>query len=306
MSKWCLRVRGRRRGRPGWRQDHHPDGFPHLCTRALPGGVATTVGSRREDVSHTSQPGVETAAAGHSADETERAAIQRGRRDRPDTTTRRAATGAADRATPGPRSGSPDAGARSGTTHPRARPRRLSRRDEHRRPRLAAFRARARWAFAPYVPSQAQCLAGLRTPAAVRRAVPTTGPHPAGPQPVVPHALARLIPGDQHQVLEHRQVGKHAAPFGRHRDTARDQLVRRMSGHVGSIERNRAALRREQPGNRAKGRRLPCPVCAEQRHDLAGTHGQRYVPQRMNRAVEHVDVRERKQGTVSRRQGTPR
>ena len=31
------------------------------------------------------------------------------------------------------------------------------------------------------------------------------------------------------EVLEHRQVGEDAAPFGRHRDAARDELVRRAA-----------------------------------------------------------------------------
>ena len=72
------------------------------------------------------------------------------------------------------------------------------------------------------------------------------------------------------EILEHGQVGEDAAPFGRHRDAARHELVSGQPGDVLALEADAPAPRREQPGDGAQRRGLAGAVGADQRDDLAG------------------------------------
>ena len=58
---------------------------------------------------------------------------------------------------------------------------------------------------------------------------------------------------------------------------------------------DRAGARRREPGDRAQRRGLPGAVGADQRHALALFHGQRDALQRLDVAVEGVDVGELEQ-----------
>src|SRR5205085_5205044 len=71
------------------------------------------------------------------------------------------------------------------------------------------------------------------------------------------------------QILAHRKISEDAATFGRHRDSARDEPVRRHALNLFALEENASFGWLKQPRDRAQSRSLACAVRADKSYDLA-------------------------------------
>ena len=99
------------------------------------------------------------------------------------------------------------------------------------------------------------------------------------------------VVGAEIEVLADRHPGEAVPALGRRARCPRSTIwwagTRVMSSPP---KRDRARARRRQPRDRAQRRRLPGPVGADQRDDLALLDGQRHALQRLDLAVVRVDV----------------
>ena len=89
--------------------------------------------------------------------------------------------------------------------------------------------------------------------------------------------MGRLRVGERAkgQVLGDRQAAEEPPPLGHERQTQPDALGSLEIADGPAGESDLSALRRHQPRDGLEERRLPGPVRADQRHDLAGVHGER-------------------------------
>jgi hypothetical protein len=111
------------------------------------------------------------------------------------------------------------------------------------------------------------------------------------------------LKGAHLQVLQHGHAGKEPTSLGRLRDAHLDDVVRRASRDVFALEVDLPLARRVQPVDRAQRRRLAGPVRTDQGHDLALAHLERDALQRLDRAVERVDVVEAERHLARGRSG---
>src|SRR5207244_2858143 len=98
------------------------------------------------------------------------------------------------------------------------------------------------------------------------------------------------------EVLGHRHPRKELPPLRRLRDAELHDLMRGIVRDVLPTERDRAAARMIEPVDRPQRRRLPGAVRPDQGHDLALVHLEGDPFQRLDRAVERLDVLDLEQG----------
>ena len=104
--------------------------------------------------------------------------------------------------------------------------------------------------------------------------------------------LAPVLPLERThlEVLGHRHAREELSPLRRLRDAELHDLMRRIVRDVPSAKRDGSAARMIEPVDRAQRRRLAGAVRADQGHDLALVDVEGDSLQRLNGAVERLDV----------------
>ncbi len=96
------------------------------------------------------------------------------------------------------------------------------------------------------------------------------------------------------QILAHGEIREDAASFGRHRDAARDEFVRRLAADVFVFESDFAGAWFEQAGDRAQRGGFAGAIRADQRDYFTLLDVQRNAGQRLDGAIVNGNVFERK------------
>ena len=82
--------------------------------------------------------------------------------------------------------------------------------------------------------------------------------------------VARLGDPADLEVLLHREIAEDPPVFGHQRHAQAQQLLRRLTGDVGSLEGDRSGRRGKQPGDGAQKGGLPSAVGSDEAHHLTG------------------------------------
>ena len=90
------------------------------------------------------------------------------------------------------------------------------------------------------------------------------------------------------QVFQHRQVGEHAAAFGRLGDTGLQHLVDGLAQQLLAVIGDGAAVGLDEAGDGTQRGGLACAVGADQGDDLAVRHLKADAPQGLDAAVGHM------------------
>src|SRR5262249_26239005 len=96
--------------------------------------------------------------------------------------------------------------------------------------------------------------------------------------------------GGQLEIFDDGEIGKDPAIFGDERDSLPRDDVRRLAGHVLAAQHHAPTPGSEQTHDRQDRRRLPGAVTPEQGYDLTRIQGQRNGKERLEDAVECVDL----------------
>jgi hypothetical protein len=104
------------------------------------------------------------------------------------------------------------------------------------------------------------------------------------------------------EVLGHRERRKHLAPLGHLAEAEVANAMARPARNVHAAENDAAAQLRPHPGERADQRRLAGAVGADDGDDGALLDLERYAVERLDVAVEHIEVFDAQHHTAS----TPR
>lgn len=107
------------------------------------------------------------------------------------------------------------------------------------------------------------------------------------------------------QVLEHCEIGKNHASFGRLGDAKGDDFMGGLVCNSASLKNNRPACNLCDTGNGSQGAGFAGSIAADECHDAPGGNLERDAMQRGNAAVADMEVPNLKHG-ASPRPGRPR